>query len=314
MENIKVWLVVLLIRFIYAGMQILSKAAFNDGMSVFVFLFYRQFVATLLLVPIAFVLERIAAGTDIYSIALSYTSATLSAATMNVTPVATFILAIVLGMETVKLKRYSGIAKVSGVVLCLSGILAMAFYRGPQLKALKHHPLFGHGDSHTNQARGDSKSTWILGTFLMILSNFLWSLWILFQEPLLKEYPSKLLFTTLQCVFSTIQSFFIALTCERDFSRWKLSFDISLISVAYCGIIVTGVSFYLQTWTIEKRGPVFFAMTMPFTLIITIIGSAFLLGELISLGSVLGAILMVGGLYSVLQGKRREHMDSNLPK
>ncbi|XP_073106865.1 WAT1-related protein At5g64700 isoform X3 [Elaeis guineensis] len=282
MENIKVWLVVLLIRFIYAGMQILSKAAFNDGMSVFVFLFYRQFVATLLLVPIAFVLERkrapplpfmvffkmfllalfgIAAGTDIYSIALSYTSATLSAATMNVTPVATFILAIVLGMETVKLKRYSGIAKVSGVVLCLSGILAMAFYRGPQLKALKHHPLFGHGDSHTNQARGDSKSTWILGTFLMILSNFLWSLWILFQ-----------------------------------------------------GIIVTGVSFYLQTWTIEKRGPVFFAMTMPFTLIITIIGSAFLLGELISLGSVLGAILMVGGLYSVLQGKRREHMDSNLPK
>ena len=54
------------------------------------------------------------------------------------------------------------------------------------------------------------------------------------QEPLLKEYPSKLLFTTLQCVFSTIQSFFIALTCERDFSRWKLSFDISLISVAYC--------------------------------------------------------------------------------
>ena len=54
------------------------------------------------------------------------------------------------------------------------------------------------------------------------------------QEPLLKQYPSELMFTTLQSLFSAIQTFFITLAIERDFSRWKLSLDMGLISVAYC--------------------------------------------------------------------------------
>ena len=49
------------------------------------------------------------------------------------------------------------------------------------------------------------------------------------------------------------------------------------------GIIVTGVSFYLQTWCIKKRGPVFLAMSMPLTLVITIAVSLFILGEQINL-------------------------------
>jgi hypothetical protein len=50
---------------------------------------------------------------------------------------------------------------------------------------------------------------------------------------MLDAYPSKLLNTTLQIVFATIQCFFIALVVERDFSRWKLKLDISLIAVLY---------------------------------------------------------------------------------
>jgi hypothetical protein len=50
---------------------------------------------------------------------------------------------------------------------------------------------------------------------------------------MLDAYPSKLLNTTLQMVFAATQSFFIALAVERDFSRWKLKLDISLIAVLY---------------------------------------------------------------------------------
>lgn len=50
---------------------------------------------------------------------------------------------------------------------------------------------------------------------------------------MLDAYPSKLLNTTLQIVFATTQSFFIAVAVERDFSRWKLKLDISLIAVLY---------------------------------------------------------------------------------
>lgn len=50
---------------------------------------------------------------------------------------------------------------------------------------------------------------------------------------MLEVYPSKLLNTTIQMVFATIQCFFIALAVERDFSRWKLGLDAGLIAVIY---------------------------------------------------------------------------------
>jgi len=48
--------------------------------------------------------------------------------------------------------------------------------------------------------------------------------------------------------------------------------------------MVTGVTYYLQTWVIEKKGPVFLAMSTPLALIITILASATVFGEMISLG------------------------------
>jgi drug/metabolite transporter (DMT)-like permease len=49
------------------------------------------------------------------------------------------------------------------------------------------------------------------------------------------------------------------------------------------GILVSGVAYYMQVWVIEKSGPIFLAMTMPITLLVTIILSLFL-GEAITLG------------------------------
>ncbi|CAI9780980.1 unnamed protein product [Fraxinus pennsylvanica] len=129
---------------------------------------------------------------------------------------------------------------------------------------------------------------------------------LLTQGRVLKSYPSKLLLTTLQCFLSTIQSFFVVVAFVRDPNEWKLGWNVKLISIAYCGIVVTGITFYLQAWVIEKRGPVYLAMATPLLLIFTTVASTFLFGEIISLGSVLGALLLVGGLYCVLWGKTKE--------
>jgi len=53
------------------------------------------------------------------------------------------------------------------------------------------------------------------------------------QSALLKEYPNKMLVTVTQCVFSTVQSFVVAVVAERDFSKWKLGFNISLLAIIY---------------------------------------------------------------------------------
>ncbi|CAK9316341.1 unnamed protein product [Citrullus colocynthis] len=70
--------------------------------------------------------------------------------------------------------------------------------------------------------------------------------------------------------------------------------------------MMTAVTFCLQAWVIEKKGAVYVAMSTPLALIITIFFSAIFLGESITLGSSLGGMLLVGGLYFVLWGKSKE--------
>ena len=50
------------------------------------------------------------------------------------------------------------------------------------------------------------------------------------------------------------------------------------------GVIVTALSYYMQMWTIAKRGPVFLAMSMPLTFVFTIVISSSIIGDAVSLG------------------------------
>uniref|UniRef100_A0A0D3GRU4 WAT1-related protein n=2 Tax=Oryza TaxID=4527 RepID=A0A0D3GRU4_9ORYZ len=59
----------------------------------------------------------------------------------------------------------------------------------------------------------------------------------------------------------------------------------------------------------REEGPVFLAMSMPLTLIFTIIISSFILGEAVSLVSIVAGILLIGGLFNVLWGKNLEEHD-----
>lgn len=54
----KPYILAIIIVAIYTGMFVISKAAFNQGMNSFVFVFYRQAAASLFLLPTALVLER----------------------------------------------------------------------------------------------------------------------------------------------------------------------------------------------------------------------------------------------------------------
>ncbi|KAE8803628.1 WAT1-related protein [Hordeum vulgare] len=206
-------------------------------------------------------------------------------------------------------------AKASGILLCVGGVVALALYQGPQLKSFNHHPLL-HSSSTAVHARPEKN--WALGIFLMTASVVIWSLWTVKQGPLLLEYPSKLLNTTLQCTFASVQSFVIALIMERDFSRWKLAGGMSLFAVLFTGIVVAAISYYLQIWVIEKKGPVFLSMSMPLSLVFTMVIASFLLGEDVGLGSIIGGALLVAGLYAVLWGKGREErgaaVDAALPQ
>ncbi|XP_074575970.1 WAT1-related protein At5g64700-like [Curcuma longa] len=323
MSEKKPYFVAVFIQLTYTGYFVTSKAAFDKGLSTFVFIFYRHIAASLLLASLAAIFQRksstpltftislklflhaiigIPLSLNLYNTGLKYTSASVAAAITNCNPVFTLFIAVLFRREIFMTKRVAGISKVLGITLCLIGVLIVALYKGPHW-SLHRHPR------HRNQEPvllPDKR--WIEGTLLMITSGMATSLWLVLQGFLLKEYPPKLLFTTLECLFGTLQSLFVALVFERDSSKWKLHLDMGLLAILYCGLVVTGVAFYLQTWCLEKKGPVFLSIFTPLSLVFTLIVSTILAGEMVHLGSILGAVLMAGGLYGVLWGKSMESL------
>ncbi|THU53892.1 hypothetical protein C4D60_Mb10t19170 [Musa balbisiana] len=259
MDAQKPYLAAVLVQLTYTGFYVMSKDAFDEGVSTFVFIFYRQAAACLLLVPLAVIFER---------------------------------------------NRSPPLKLVTAVKMFLHALIG-----GPRIHPFHLHGHFAHSPGRRDHAPANTpKATWIEGTFFVIGANLTWSLWLVYQGILLKEYPSKLMLTTLQCLLSAVQSLFVAMAFERESSKWKLNWDMGLLAILYSGFIVTGVSFYLQSWCVEKKGPVFVAIFTPLSLVFTMICSTIFLGEMITLGSVLGGLLMVGGLYSFLWGKSKETM------
>jgi drug/metabolite transporter (DMT)-like permease len=53
---------------------------------------------------------------------------------------------------------------------------------------------------------------------------------------------------------------------------------------SFQGIVVVAIAYYRQIWVSEKKGPVFLSMSMPLSLVFTMVIASFALGEDVSLG------------------------------
>lgn len=57
-QRMKPFIAVIFLQFGFAGMDILSKVALNEGMSNYVFVVYRHAVAFIVIVPFAIILDK----------------------------------------------------------------------------------------------------------------------------------------------------------------------------------------------------------------------------------------------------------------
>uniref|UniRef100_A0A1D1XH70 WAT1-related protein n=1 Tax=Anthurium amnicola TaxID=1678845 RepID=A0A1D1XH70_9ARAE len=327
MENHKPYLAMLFVQLVYAGMALLSKSAIAGGMSPFVFVVYRQAVAAVFLAPFAYLLERkeapqlsyillcqifftafcgITLSSNLYYLSLRSISATYAAASTNLIPAITFLMAVLLRMERVAMKQLDGLAKVLGFLVCVTGAFMVALYHGPPVSFMHRHHSPLHRELPHPTVESVSKTEWVKGCLIMLAANTTWSVWLILQAPIVRRYPAKLRLTALQCSFSAIQSFALTVFLERNPSSWKLGWDAQLLSVLYCGVVVNGITYWLQVWCIEKKGPVFTAAFTPLALLVTAALSTVLWNEALYWGSIAGDALMVGGLYLVLWGKSKE--------
>ncbi|GAA0171886.1 hypothetical protein LIER_25820 [Lithospermum erythrorhizon] len=141
--------------------------------------------------------------------------------------------------------------------------------------------------------------------FLFVFQKFV-KLVAYIQAPIQKEYSPKLRLTTLQCFFSSIASGAWGFAETRSFTPWKLGWDINLVAVVYSGLLVCAIGYWLQVWLVDKKGPVFVAMFGPLALIMTGVFSAIIFKEILHWGNMLGAVMLVAGLYSFLWGRNKE--------
>lgn len=143
------------------------------------------------------------------------------------------------------------------------------------------------------------------------------------QAVVWKVYPAKLSLNVLICFFASLQSSFLALFFARNPNSWKLEWNIQLLTIIYAvsidffhkcmpfstydafeaeklarpiclhlflitfiiqGVVISALVYYLQTWCISNKGPVFAAMFSPLLLIIVGIFSAIFFAERLHLG------------------------------
>ncbi|XP_042425237.1 WAT1-related protein At1g09380-like [Zingiber officinale] len=312
----------------YAGMNVLSKLALDDGMSPFVITAYRQVVATLILFPIAFFLEREAfrlitgkvivqilfssifgatLNQVLYFLGLKLSTPTIACALTNILPAITFIIAIPFRMETVGFRTLAGQAKVVGTVLCVGGSMLMTFYRGGLIRMWSSPIHWRYAEEMSRNAGADAGSqNMALGAALVIVSCLAWAIWFIIQAKMSKSFSSPYTSSAMLCFMAGVQCLVLAACTDRKASAWAMGWDIRLAAAVYAGLIGSGLAVSLMSWCIAKRGPLFVSMFSPLLLITVAVFGWAILDEKLYVGSAIGSVLIVGGLYMVLWGKGRE--------
>ncbi|MBA0706512.1 hypothetical protein Golax_018616 [Gossypium laxum] len=325
LHGLKHAMLMVVIQVIFAGVNVLYKLAANDGMSLRIIVAYRFLFATAVMVPLALLVERerpkltwtillqaflcaLLGGTlsqNLYIESMALTSATFVSAMANLTPAITFIMAIIMGLEKLGFRTMAGRAKVLGTVIGIGGAMLLTFYKGLQINmgSTHFHLLLSHGPISSN---APSTNQHLLGALLALTSCISYSLWLNIQAKMSENYPCYYSSTALICIIGTIQAVVFALCMEKDMSQWKLGWNIRLLTVAYSGILASGLVFSMVSWCVRMKGPLYVSVFSPLMVVLVALAGSLFLEEKLYLGSIIGAVLIVMGLYVVLWGKGKE--------
>ncbi|CAN0878561.1 WAT1-related protein At1g25270 [Linum grandiflorum] len=322
-------IIMLVIQAAYTVMIILYKLALNDGMNLRILIAYRLIFGTAFITPLAVFLERkkwpkltwkllfqafifglFGASLQqlLYAESLALTSPTFATAMTNLSPAITLSLAVICRSERLRLKTRVGKAKAAGTLIGVAGATVMTFYKGVEFKGMSTNfklmrSSHQHHMDHPQTAIGN-----VLGLLTGLGSCISYAIWLIMQSRVGEKYPSTCHYSTtaLMTFMASIQTVAYCLWVERDWSQWRLGWNVRLLGSAFSGIVASGLAMIAIVQIVEIRGPVFTSAFNPLSLVFVAIISCLMLGEVLHLGSLIGGILIVCGLYLVLWGKVKE--------
>lgn len=310
----------ILVQLCYTFMYFITEAAFNRGLNPYIYVTYRHLLVTVLLSPLAYYHEKklrpkmtlmlfleifvlsligVSLTLNMYFASLKYTSPTFVTAVVNTIASITFVIAIVLRMEIVNVKSLRGLAKIVGTVVSFAGVTTMTLYKGAAIMSLWKAPIHIHGSSAVHES-------WVKGSFLAVASCICWSMWYILQATSLKRYPAHLSLTAWMCTVGGIQSAVFAVFMQHKKEDWLIGFGLKFWCIVYSGIACNGFTVFAQLWCTEKKGPVFVTMFNPLSTIMVAILAYSIFGENLYIGSIIGGVVVILGLYMLLWGKDKD--------
>ncbi|RWR91459.1 WAT1-related-like protein [Cinnamomum micranthum f. kanehirae] len=311
--NYKPHLVMVMTKFCLAVSSILLQSILSTGISALVVVVYEHMISACILSALAFFFEKgtrppfsfqilcysfflgfllITVFQMLRTLSLQYIEATYQSVALNLMAAIVFVLALIFRQEDLQFCTIRGQAKMWGVGVSAAGALTMVLWAGPTL---------------FESAFTASKSSSIIGESMLVVSILAGAIWNLLVGLMSKKYPAVLSLSAMMCFFGTIQAGIITLFLVTP-SSWKLKWEggLVLIAILWEGIMVTGLSYYAHVWCVHKKGPVFAAAFQPLLIVYTFLLEATVLREATHLGRVIGAVLVVLGLYMLLWGKAKD--------
>jgi len=115
---------------------------------------------------------------NMYYLGAKLTSATFASALVNILPAITFLMALVMRMEKLRLRSLRSQAKVVGTVCTVAGAVLMILYHGP---VVPFPWSAGHHHAAAAAVESQSSASWLNGTVMMIGSCLCWSGFFILQ-------------------------------------------------------------------------------------------------------------------------------------
>ncbi|KAE8698896.1 Nodulin MtN21 /EamA-like transporter family protein isoform 5 [Hibiscus syriacus] len=324
MGNLLPFVGMIMVILVQVSSMVITKAAMSSGVNKYVLIVYSNVLSSLVLLPCSFVFHRSVrlpwTSSNLYRLifllsllgcigqlcgyaGIDYSSPAMATAMLNLIPAFTFILAIIFRMEKFEWRSTSSQAKVLGTIISITGAFVVTFYKGPTILRLSHQLL------------SSPQLQWILGGILLAIEAFMTSAWYIVQAMVLKKFPAVLTVMFYLCFFNAILSTIYSLMLVRDPSAWKIRPGIGLVAILYSAIVATTFRISLFSWCLWKAGPLYVSMFKPLAIVVAAAIGIVFLGEDLSLGRVIGAVIIVSGFYGVLWGKAKEEsLGSASPK
>ncbi|KAH7865054.1 hypothetical protein Vadar_001699 [Vaccinium darrowii] len=189
-------------------------------------------------------------------------------------------------LESLGIRKKAGQAKVLGTVACVGGAMLLSFYHGSV--------VIGGSSIHwkyaDNLVKGNSSNTthdnnFILGPFLLMASTMSWGAWLIIQAKMGLNYSAPYTSSALICLMASVECGLIGIIAAT---------------------VGTALAFCLIAWCVKRKGPLYVSVFSPLLLVVVAILSWMLLQEKLYVGTVLGSVLIVMGLYTVLWAKKSE--------